>query len=78
MAVTYPHRRNLSACGGRIRAGARYRGPRGSLELDPGVVGVAMIFHLLAVGFCAMRRALTACRRRVAPLHGAIPPDRWS
>ena len=25
-------------------------------------------------GFCAMRSALTACRRRVAPLHGAIPP----
>ena len=25
-------------------------------------------------GFCAMRSALSACRRRVAPLHGVIPP----
>ena len=25
--------------------------------------------------FCAMRSAASACRRRVAPLHGAIPPD---
>ena len=25
-------------------------------------------------GFCAMRSPLAACHRRVAPLHGAIPP----
>jgi len=25
-------------------------------------------------GFCSMRSWLAACRRRVAPLHGAIPP----
>ena len=25
-------------------------------------------------GFCTMRSLLAACRRRVAPLHGAIPP----
>ena len=27
-------------------------------------------------GFCAMRSALSACRRRVAPLNGVIPPPR--
>ncbi len=26
-------------------------------------------------GYCAIRSLLAACRRRVAPLHGAIPPD---
>ena len=28
-------------------------------------------------GFCTTRSPLPACRRRVAPLHGAIPPDWW-
>ena len=30
--------------------------------------------HWWRWGFCAMRSPLAACRRRVAPLHGAIPP----
>ena len=30
--------------------------------------------HWWRWGFCAMRSPLAACRQRVAPLHGAIPP----
>ena len=40
----------------------------------PGLVGDAAHFRRLRWGFCAMRTPLTACRRRVGPLDGVIPP----
>ena len=45
------------------------------LELDSGVVGVAMIVLISwPWGFCAMQVALATCRRRVGALDDAIPP----
>ena len=50
------------------RAGPLFLGARASLS------GAVVPDAAVVWGFCAMRGAVSACRRRVAPLHGAIPP----
>ena len=75
MSITYPHRRNLSACGEFVRAGGRWWGPWTHLSWIQVLWALQWSLISWPWGFCTTRSLLAACRRRVGPSCSAIPPS---